>query len=85
MFLSVDSGCKRNILDIFVRSMTSTVFSMTGINTVVYVISCRNFWLQYRNIQDGVPNKHENVIYDFAIVFAQSDHLSRNFNNSVAV
>ena len=30
-------------------------------STVVYVISCRNFWLQYRNIQDGGPNKHENV------------------------
>ena len=29
--------------------------------TVAYVISCRNFWLQYRNIQDGGPNKHENV------------------------
>ena len=29
--------------------------------TVVYVIFCRNFWLQYRNIQDGGPNKHENV------------------------
>ena len=23
--------------------------------TVVYVISCRNFWLQYRDIQDGGP------------------------------
>ena len=33
----------------------------TSINTVVYVISCRNFWLQYRSIQDGGPNKHENV------------------------
>ena len=26
MFSSVDSRCKRNILDVFVRSMTSTVF-----------------------------------------------------------
>ena len=30
-------------------------------DTVLYVVSCRNFWLQYRNIQDGGPNKHENV------------------------
>ena len=33
----------------------------SGWITVVYVITCRNFWLQYRNIQDGGPNKHENV------------------------
>ena len=38
------------------------------LNTVIYVISCRNFWLQYRNIQDGGPNKHENVCsFEFGI------------------
>ena len=36
-------------------------YGISGLCTVVYVISCRNFWLQYRSIQDGGPNKHGNV------------------------
>ena len=30
--------------------------------TVVYVISFRDFWLQYRNIQDGDGNRQESII-----------------------
>ena len=52
---------KRALTHAISLAVNYRLFSHGDVSTVVYVISCRNFWLQYRNIQDGGPNKHENV------------------------
>ena len=64
---------ERNTLDLIITSLPGQFVDIhspdrlsdhdivSGTLKVVYVISCRNFWLQYRSIQDGGQNKHENV------------------------
>ena len=52
-----------------------TVCTLETILTVVYVISCRFFLLQYRAFQDGCHTKQKSVSsLSFARNTAESDH-----------